>query len=366
MSSSPHIHTNPAPDLIVIGGGVVGLWSALAAARKGLGVRLVEKQTIGAGASGGMLGALMPHQPSGWSAKKRFQLKGLLSLPDSLAELEDATSIVTGYQRVGRIMPIGHAEKRKQSQSWVDGAKDNWPDGIDWTIKDTHPAIGWAGDIASHGWNTDTLSARINPRLLMQALEARARQMPTIEICEGCIFDPQDDTGQPTIMAAGLGTFALVDPDNPHRIGKGVKGQGARLQPAKPVDPTMPIIYDNGTYVIAHADGSVAVGSTSENSFDHPTQTDHLLDDVVADAQRITPALEGAQIIERWAGVRPKAGKPDPLLGPLPDKPNTIIATGGFKITFAIAHTMADIALAMATGEHADVPGEFLPKNRLL
>ncbi|PZR70212.1 MAG: D-amino-acid oxidase, partial [Stutzerimonas stutzeri] len=63
----------PAVDLIVVGGGVMGLWTALFAARQGLSVHLAERRTIGAGASGGVLGALMPHLPDRWNAKKAFQ-----------------------------------------------------------------------------------------------------------------------------------------------------------------------------------------------------------------------------------------------------------------------------------------------------
>ncbi|MEQ8940117.1 MAG: FAD-dependent oxidoreductase, partial [Roseitalea porphyridii] len=119
MSVSP---VPSSPDIAVIGGGIVGLWCALAAARRGARVALIEKRTIGAGASGGMLGALMPHQPVGWNEKKRFQLDGLLSLPGRIAELETATGHSCGYRRVGRLMPIAHPEKRRQSAQWADGA----------------------------------------------------------------------------------------------------------------------------------------------------------------------------------------------------------------------------------------------------
>jgi len=343
----------------------VGLWSARLAARRGLKVRLVEKRTLGSGASGGMLGALMPHHPGGWSDKKGFQLNGLLSLPESISELESNTDIACSYGRVGRIQPINHAEKRRQSHAWVDGAAKYWPSYLNWKIEDNHPAPGWADEIAENGWNTDTMSARVNPRALVGALAAWAKQQPNIDVCEGeeALALP---ASAPTILAAGLGCFSLISPKEPQRVGKGVKGQGALLKPTRPIDPANPIIYDNGTYVIAHANGTIAVGSTSENEFDHPTSTDKKLDAVIEDAKRICPPLRDAQIIERWAGVRPKAGKPDPLLGPLPERKNIIVATGGFKITFAIAHIMADMAVNLAIGESADIPEPFLPASRLL
>ncbi|MEN0000570.1 MAG: FAD-dependent oxidoreductase [Pseudomonadota bacterium] len=355
---------NSKPDLTIIGGGIVGLWSARIAARQGLSVHLVEKRTLGAGASGGMLGALMPHHPGGWSAKKQFQLDGLLALPGLVTELEDETSIDCGYGRVGRIQPIGHAQKRQQSAVWVDGAQDNWPAEVHWTITDDHPAPGWADEIAQHGWNCDSLSARINPRALIAALSKSVRADPAITATEGQAVDALPETA-PTIIAAGLGSFALINPQAPETVGKGVKGQGALLRPNQTIETDQPIIYDNGTYVIAHADGTVAVGSTSENSYADPTSTDEKLDAIIEDARRICPHLRHADVIERWADVRPKAGKPDPMLGPLPGQDNIIVATGGFKISFAIAHLMGQAAVNMATGQPAPVPEAFLPATRL-
>ena len=59
-----HSTSIPAtPDVVIIGAGVVGLWCALRAKQRGLSVVVVEKGRIGQGASGGILGALMPHRP---------------------------------------------------------------------------------------------------------------------------------------------------------------------------------------------------------------------------------------------------------------------------------------------------------------
>ena len=343
---------------------MVGLWAALHAARRGLAVRLVEKRTIGSGASGGMLGSLMPHQPNAWSGKKGFQLKGLLTLPESLAELEDATGIACGYARTGRLMPVRHPEKRRQAADWLEGAAANWPEPFRASILDGDPAPGWLdAGTGPAGFQFDTLSARIDPRRYMAALEARLRAEPRVTIAEGMEITALP--GGPAVIAAGTGSFALADPEHPARIGKAVKGQGARLQPARPVDPLSPLIYDTGLYVIAHADGTVAVGSTTETDFDDPVSTDEQLDTIVESARALCPALDGAEVIERWAGLRPRAGKPDPLIGPLPGHPQAIIATGGFKITFGIAHVMAEAAVDFAMGGTPDMPDIFLPANRL-
>ena len=61
-------------DVTVRGGGIFGLACAWACAQRGARVRLIEARAIGAGSSGGLVGALSPHVPEQWNAKKQFQL----------------------------------------------------------------------------------------------------------------------------------------------------------------------------------------------------------------------------------------------------------------------------------------------------
>ncbi|MEQ8942731.1 MAG: FAD-dependent oxidoreductase, partial [Roseitalea porphyridii] len=258
------------------------------------------------------------------------------------------------------------------------GAKTHWPDGLDWQVDDANPAPGWLADASMpHGVNHDTLSARLDPRGLVAALRAVLEGDGHVTIAETtavsgvardgslALSDGRTITPGATIIAAGTGAFPLIDPDDPARIGRGVKGQGALLRPRNPLDPDRPILYDKGTYVIAHESGLVAVGSTSEDGFDAPDTTDRKLDALLDTARELCPALAGAGIVERWAGVRPRAAGREPLIGPLPGYANTIVATGGFKITFAIAHLMADAAVGFALGEAPSIPAIFRPEHRL-
>jgi glycine/D-amino acid oxidase-like deaminating enzyme len=183
----------------------------------------------------------------------------------------------------------------------------------------------------------------------------------SVQTSDGDVFKPGA-----TIVAAGWESFALLESCLGPDCGTGVKGQAALLRPSEAVDPLSPIIYDDGVYAITHGNGLVAVGSTSENDFSDPFSTDGKLDDLIAKAARACPALTESQIIERWAGIRPKASGRDPLVGRLPGTASTIIATGGFKITFGIAHLMAKAALALAASEEpAFLPASFRPENRL-
>ena len=76
----------PSYDLVVVGAGVQGLWIGRKARAAGLSVAIVEAETSSAGASGGLLAALMPHMPLPWGDKKRFQFDALVELSRQNAE----------------------------------------------------------------------------------------------------------------------------------------------------------------------------------------------------------------------------------------------------------------------------------------
>ncbi|WP_053998796.1 NAD(P)/FAD-dependent oxidoreductase [Ahrensia marina] len=365
------------PDIAIIGGGIVGLWTAYYAGLSGQSVLLINKEELGRGASYGLLGALMPHQPINWNDKKQFQLDGLTTLPDQIANLQMRSEVDCGYFRCGRTMPIANEEKRKQSATWARGAKEHWVSPFDWSVQDKNPAEGWLSDTGSHGYNTDDLSARINPRGIIKALTVMMATFDNVTILARTSVDSIENTAaitledgtkiQPgkTIITAGFESFGLIKAITNRSLGWGVKGQAALLKPEQEINVSAPILYDGGTYVIAHEDGNIAVGSTSEREFTNGTQTDEKLDQIIASATALCPALEGAKVIERWAGIRPRAAGRDPLIGMLPDAPDVIVATGGFKITFAIAHIMARCALSATAGQIDAIPESFLVESHL-
>ena len=77
-------------------------------------------------------------------------------------------------------------------------------------------------------------------------------------------------------------------------------------------------------------------------------------------------SLVNAEVVEKWAGIRPRASGREPLVGPLPGFANTLIADESFKISFAIAHLITNAVLARTVDANpAFLPDIFLPKNRL-
>ena len=365
-----------SPDLLIVGGGIVGLWCAVRAAAAGLSTVVVEKNGLGQAASGGFLGALMPHQPIRWTDEKTFQLEALLSLEPEIAALERRTGASCGYLRCGRLIPTRTEKKRQERPAWCAAAAENWPQtsltdaAIGWRILDTTPDADWlAPEQAPLGAEYETLSARANPRELVSVLSSVARA--DTDVLEGVEVTALGDgsrvvlkdgtvmTPGRVILTAGYQSFPMLQAISNRNLGRGVKGQAALMRPRAPIKPDRPILYLGGLYVIAHAEDRIAVGSTSETTFQDPFGTTELLDDLIARASELCPALRGAETIERWAGIRPNAVGRHPVIGPLPEAPRLILATGGFKISFGIAHKMADAAIGYATGQAPRLPDSF-------
>jgi len=364
-------------DLLIVGGGIMGLWAALMAHRAGIDTTLVERQSIGAGASGGILGALMPHVPDRWNEKKQFQFDALVSLEAEIRRLEAETGLSAGYRRSGRIIPLAKPHLRTIALRHEQEALENWETAnrtFSWHVRDASDTPGWPDSAAAEcGMVFDTLAARVAPRALIDMLSAVLRGSRHVHMKEGTdvagldpIAGKAELRGGETIafgnciLAAGVQSFPMIDALHPGALaasGMAVKGQAALLK--TDIDPSWPVIYSDGLYLVPHEDGRVAVGSTSENSFGDPFACDRQLDDLLERAYSVVPMLREAEVLQRWAGLRPKAIGREPMVGRHPDFPRLFTLTGGFKVSFGLAHELAASVIGDITGQ----PGSDLPQS---
>lgn len=326
-------------DLTVRGGGAFGLCIAWEAAKRGAKVRLIEAARIGAGSSGGLVGALSPHVPENWNPKKAFQLDSLLIAKDFWSDVEAASGLPTGYGRVGRLQPLADTAAVELARKRGELAKTLWQGQADWRVI---PAQGGPWEPASpSGWLVeDTLSARLHPRMAARAL------VEAIRAKGGEVIEGEAAEAGPVIWATGLQGLRELSADLGRSVGDGVKGQAISLR----LDmPNAPQLYADSLHIIPHADGTVAIGSTSEHQWDTETGTDAQLETVLSRAITALPILATASVIERWAGVRPRAKTKSPILGAWPGRLGHFVANGGFKIGFGmapkIAVTMVDLVL---------------------
>lgn len=344
----------------MVGAGVYGLACALACARRGLRVLVAEATAPGAGASGGPVGALAPHPPEPWSPRKAAQLAALAGAEAYWREVAAEGGVDPGYARVGRAIPLADAAARARAAAQIEAARRRWGGAGSWRIAEAGALPGWIAPAAAPaGIALETLSARLAPRRAVAALAAAAASRG-VEIRRGwravalgpgrARFAEGEVAAGVVVLAAGMACARLA----PGLPVTGVKGQAARLDAAAP--PGAPLLTADGLYVAPCPGGGVAVGSTAEASWAAASSTDARLDAVIARARRLCPALAGAATLERWAGVRPRAPRPDPMVGPIPGLDRALAATGGFRTGFATAPAAAEAVAALALGGAAILP----------
>ncbi len=343
-------------DVTVRGAGVFGLSIAWVCARRGARVQVIDPYGPGAGASGGLVGALAPHVPENWNAKKAFQFDSLILAEPFWTEVEATGGVSSGYGRTGRLQPIADDRALELARDREVTAAELWQGKARWQVRPETELAPWAPPSATGYLIHDTLSARMHPRRACAALAAALRTLGVDILIEGA------DRGQ-VIHATGATGLAELNTHFGKTVGGAIKGQAALLRFDAGAD--VPQIFADAVHIVPHADGTLAIGSTSEREFEDPTDTDAQLDTVIERALAAMPVLHGATVIERWAGLRPRAKSRAPMLGAHPLHPGQFIANGGFKIGFGMAPKVAEVMADLMLEERDTIPGDFRPEVSL-
>jgi glycine oxidase len=335
-------------DITVRGAGIFGLSIAWACVRRGAAVQVVDPFGPGAGSSGGLVGALAPHVPENWNPKKAFQLESLLMAEAFWAEVTAAGGVDPGYRRSGRTQPIADAAALDLAHARAVSAEALWQEQASWSVL-PQPEDGWTPPSPS-GWIIhDTLSAHLHPRracdALVSALSAQRVRITTEAADRGRV-----------LWATGIAGLEALNAENDRAVGAGVKGQAALFA----FDARgKPQLFIDALHLIPHANGTVAIGSTSERDYTDGQTTDALLDKLIDKARSLVPALKDAPVLDRWAGVRPRSRSRAPMLGPWPGRPGHYIANGGFKIGFGMAPKVAEVMADLLLEDRDTIPEGF-------
>lgn len=336
-------------DVTVMGAGVFGLAVACACAAQGARVTVYDPAGPGAGSSGGLVGALAPHVPENWNATKALQFDALRMAQAYWARIGQLSGVDPGYARLGRVQPLA-PDAVARATDRAAGARDLWQGYASWQVVAAGQVPGLHVISTSGQIVFDDLSARLSPRRAVAALAG------AVQAQGGQIIREPPERSAKVIWATGWRGLLALGADLGSDMGGGEKGQAVLLD-FKAQDA--PQVYADGLHIVPHADGTIAIGSTSERSFDAPDTTDARCDDLIARALAACPDLRGAPILERWAGVRPRAASRAPLMGPWPGRTGQFVFNGGYKIGFAMAPLLADIMTDLVLNGRDKVPRAF-------
>ncbi len=342
-------------DVTVRGAGIFGLSIAWTCARRGAKVQVVDPFGPGAGSSGGLVGALAPHVPENWNAKKAFQFDSLIMAEPFWKQVEATGGVSSGYARLGRLQPIADTHTLELAHTRATTAAKLWQGRAEWRVVETNALGAWCPPSPTGYVIHDTLSARMHPRRACSALVSALAVMGVEVVADA------PDKGR-VVHATGLAGLQELSAAFGKTVGNGVKGQAALLR----FDAgEVPQLFADAIHIVPHADGTLAIGSTSERNYDDPTSTDAALDDVLDRATRAVPLLHGAEVIERWAGVRPRSKSRAPMLGAHPLHKGQFIANGGFKIGFGMAPNIAKVMADLILDGRDAIPDDFRPEASL-
>ena len=129
-------------------------------------------------------------------------------------------------------------------------------------------------------------------------------------------------------------------------------------------DHDVTLVFDGDFYLTPRPDGKVLLGSTVEfASFDRGTTAEGVAE-LLQKGLSAAPGLRKARFVTAWAGLRPYAGREQPVLGPLPDHEEVVLATGHFRTGISPALITGQLIADWITTRRTSIPlAALLPEE---
>ncbi|MEK6271641.1 MAG: glycine oxidase ThiO [Actinomycetota bacterium] len=352
-----------ALDAVVVGGGALGLACAWRAARRGVRVRVLERDHPGAGASHVAAGMLAPVGEASWGeeALLRLGLASARAWPGFAAELATDSELEVGYEPCGALHVALDGDEAEELRRRFE-LMDSLDLGVEWLrprgCRDLEPGLAPACAAGVHA----PAEAAVDPRLLLPALTA------AVERCGGQVLveaevtdvltedrrlvgvitaDGREHRAEHVVLAAGAwsGAAPWLPPLARPPV-RPVKGQILTLRgnPDQPVCQRM--VASERVYLVPRPDGRLIVGATvEERGFDIQV-TAGGVHELLREAYRALPDVAELELVETLAGLRP--GTPDnaPLVGPGALE-GLVLATGHYRNGILLTPISAEAVAAL-------------------
>jgi glycine oxidase len=330
---------NRNSDIIILGGGVIGLSAAYFLAKEGVSVILCEQGALGKESSWAGAGILPPSdlRHATHPFDRLRALSGAL-FPDLSRELHERTGIDNGFVRCGGLEFLSQAGGADAHEWRSLGVAEKILAEKDAVLLEPALAPGLGQTILLEG-----MAQLRNPRHL-QALAAACLATKNVTFREGTsaeslvvegnrakgVRTPSEILyGDAVLIAAGAWTDRLLEPLGCRLNIEPVRGQIALLNPGAVV--LRRILMWGAQYLVPRLDGRVLIGSTEEHAGFEKSTTAAGIGGLLELGVKLVPALASAALERTWAGLRP--GSPDglPYIGPTPGIDNLYVAAGHFR-----------------------------------
>jgi glycine oxidase len=367
-------------DVIVVGGGAIGLAVAWRAARRGLGVTLLERRQVGGGASWVAAGMLAPVTEARLTEIDLLEL-GIASAaayPAFVEELRTQTDIDVGYQRCGTLVV---ARDRDDAEALERELEVRLRLGLG--VSRLRPSRARALEPALAPTVRLALAVdddhAIDPRRLTDALALAARHCGVTirtgaEVAElrtagghvaGVVLaDGERVSAEHVVLASGAWTSGVRGlPEGAQVPIHPVKGQLMRLR-----DPAGPglfarVLRTGGSYLVPRGDGRYVLGATMEERGFDTSVTAGAVFELLRDVIELVPGASELVIDELIAGLRPATPDGLPAVGP-GGLDGLHWAVGHYRNGILLAPITAEIVLAGLQGEEPpQIAAPFAPSR---
>jgi glycine oxidase len=351
--------TEHSTDILVVGGGIIGMLTARELAMAGARVTLVERQECGresSWAGGGIVSPLYPWRYSeAVTALASWGQRHYAGLAETLTQ---ESGIDPEWIRSGLLML--DVQEGGEARAWAAAHGHEMKQLAGAELRDLEPALA----VGESGlWMPEIGQVR-NPRLAQAARAALA--VHGIEVMEhtevsGLVFRDGQIRGVETdrggiqasrvIIAGGAWSARLLQALAVGIKVEPVKGQMIlyRTEPGA----IRHIVLNQGKYLIPRRDGHVLAGSTLEYVGFDKRSTREALQELQQVAETMFPLLAGCPVVKQWAGLRPGSPSGIPYIGEHPQVAGLYVNAGHFRngvvLGPASARLMSDLVLGRAT-----------------
>jgi glycine oxidase len=339
------------PDVLVIGGGILGVSTAAACAEAGLGdVLLIETGRLGAGATGGATGLLIP-EPHQWSDPEPFvdlERAGL----ERWRDLEQAVPGGVGLVELDwlGLAPhnSGYAAHQPRAVEWLNPGQ----------VAELIPGLArpMEGALIHR-------QARLNPLRAVARLAARLPAVVTgvaatsVEISGDRIVRVGTSAGDisPGAVVFATGGPPVLDGLRLHIPSDRVKGH---LLVTQPTDVVLPgIVAPLATQI---ENGQLLAGGTFDLGDESPAVQPGVIDSIADGLAAVLPSLRGVGVAYQWCCFRPRHPDRRPVIDMVPGLTNAWLTSGHFRTGILNAPvTAAVLSRWIAAGVPPVEPGTW-------